>query len=222
MEQKEYRIPLRYRFGEFRASQLPHDGETICFRTTSYDFLEYTHPEFGREIRVYHVPADAELLAMYQEDGTLLWISFFEGDRRRYAYFADLPFDGLIDDDIIRMRLAAMQLVGDVPVSRLFFESFFDGEGADFALKIGTQADMDEIRGRYGDDTGAVNNSGEYPSKWRIPCDTDRFRILLLCNQNSGERFRETVSIMTKQITDALVPKLNKAPDFRVMDAEYD
>ncbi len=97
---------------------------------------------------------------MYQEDGTLLWISFFDGDRRRYAYFADLPFDGLIDDDVVRMRLAAMQLVGDVPVSRLFFESFFDGEGADFALKIGTQADLAEIRGRYGDDTGAVNNSG--------------------------------------------------------------
>ena len=97
MEQKEYRIPLRYRFGEFRASQLPQDGEAICFRSTPYDFIEYTHPKFGREIRVYHVPEDAELLAMYQEDGELLWISFFDGDRR-YAYFADCQFDGFLDE----------------------------------------------------------------------------------------------------------------------------
>lgn len=217
----DFQIPLRYQFGEFLASQLPQDGETICFRSTPHDFFEYTHPKFGREIRVYHVPEDAELLAMYQEDGTLLWISFFDSDRRRYAYFADCPFDGFIDDEAFRMRFAAMQLVGDAPVSRLFFESFFDGEAADFALKIGTAADMEEIRGRYGDDTGAVNNSGEYPSARRIACD-DAFRILLLCTEKSADRWREAVSSMTKQLTDYLVPRLSKTPDFRVIDAEYD
>ena len=213
-------IPLRYQFGEFPASQLPQDGEAICFRSTPYDFLEYTHPEFGREIRVYHVPEDAELLAMYQEDGALLWISFFDGDRR-YAYFADCQFDGFIDDAVIRMRLAALQIAGETPVSRLFFESFFDGESADFAVKIGTAADMEEICGRYGDDTGAVNNSGEYPSARRIACD-DSFRILVLCTENCVDRWREAVSSMTKQLTDYLVPRLCKTPDFRVIDAEYD
>ena len=42
----DIRIPLRYQFGEFPASQLPQDGEAICFRSTPYDYIEYTHPDF--------------------------------------------------------------------------------------------------------------------------------------------------------------------------------
>ena len=115
------------------------------------------------------------------------------------------------------IRIPLRYQFGEFPASQLPQ----DGEAADFAVKIGTAADMEEIRGRYGDDTGAVNNSGEYPSARRIACD-DAFRILVLCTENCADRWREAVSSMTKQLTDDLVPRLCKTPDFRVIDAEYD
>lgn len=223
----EYHIPLVLEPGRF-VMEAETDGAELpegFLRIQKIDgFLEYTHPVYGgAAIRVYHVPEGVTLAAEYGADCCLLQVSYLKDGETALVYAAppqaEILLCKFIQDTEERLTERILQEKG--AVSRLFFEYYGDSESPDFAVKPGTPADMEAIRQRYGADTDAVENSGDYPYENRIACDSDMFRVLLLCTWREGV-FRETVQKLMENITRRVVPALNKTPDFRVVDAEYD
>lgn len=220
----EYRIPLQYERGAYDAAVLPHRGTCISVARTSFGALRYTHPEYGTEIIAYEVPADTTLLASYAKSGHLLRVEYTKNGGRKLLWTRTdaACFQEFADAEA--RKISAQLLQCPQPAARLFFEWFYDGEAADFAAKTGTHADMAEIRARYGDDTDTIDNCADYPAEKRMPCDTDTFRIILLCTlpEMRGTRFTDTVRAMQRLISAEMQTALQKTDDYRVIAEEYD
>lgn len=225
----DYFVPFQLEEGRFVIDA--EEGDTnasgegyLHIARTDYDFLEYRHPKYGNEIRVYHAPENLTMIAAYRADGTLSQVSFTVGDSALTTLvYTDRPnLMSFISVTDIKLPKRILQETGEV--SRLFYEYFYDGDAVDFAVLLGTPADMADIRAHYGADTGAVNNSGDYPHEKRIECDNNTFRILLLCAPPEQREaiFRSTVRQLIDGINKKVLPKLNKTADFRVIDSEYD
>jgi len=225
----EYYVPLELEQGRFviapqEPGEAAPEGEFLRLERNESSILEYRHPKYGNEIRLYSVPDDVKIVAAYGESGKLIQVSYPVGDDdlQKLIYVTHPDFSSFEIVTGIKLPRRILQEKGEV--SRLFFEYFYDGESADFAVLLGTPAEMAEIRAHYGEDTGAVNNSGDYPHKKRIECDAHTFRILLQCTEpeQRTQQFYDTVHRMMDTISQKVLPKLNKTSDFRVIDAEYD
>lgn len=225
----EFYIPFELEEGRFViAPQEPDEaapeGSFLRMEITKDRVLEYIHPEYGNRIRVYHVPEDVQIVAAYNSSGRLTQVSYPEGEDALHkpVYYARPNLLSFISVTDIKMPRRILQEKGEV--SRLFFDYFYDGDAVDFAVTLGTPEDMAEIRAHYGEDTEAVNNSGDYPQKKRIECSNAEFRILLLCAPPEQREaiFRSTVRQLIDNISKKVLPKLNKAPDFQVIAEEYD
>lgn len=216
-------IPLRHMAGDFAQEQLAPDSASLRLTLTDYGMLQYQNPAGGWETNIYNVPKSAVLTAHYAEDGALSEIFFMNGDKRRYVYFARPDLSAFAAETAPQLAERLLAAAGEQEVSRLFFEYFYDGEAADFAVKFGTPADMDEIRARYSADTDATDNSGDYPSERRFPCDTALFSLMLRCAPlNTEGLFDAAVKSMMVQIRERVLPQLHKTEDFRVIAEEYD
>lgn len=220
----EYRIPLQHERGTYDAAVLPHRGTCISIARTPFGALRYTHPEYGTEIIEYEVPADTTLFAVYAKSGHLLSVEYTKNGGRKTIWMRTgaACFQEFAETEA--RKISAQLLQCPQPAARLFFEWFYDGEAADFAAKTGTHADMAEIRARYGDSTDAINNCADYPAEKRIPCDTDTFRIMLLCTlpDMRETRFSDTVREMRRLISAEMQAGLQKTDDYRVIAEEYD
>ena len=225
----DYFVPLTLEEGQYMIE--PEEGDPnasgegyLHIARTEYSFLEYRHPEFGDAIRVYEAPEDLTMIAAYGKDGALSQVSFkVSGSELPRLVYLKKPFwMGFISLTEFKMRRQILRETGEV--SRLFFDSFYDGDAVDFYALAGTPEDMEAIRAHYGADTGAVNNSGDYPSEKQIRCDTEQFRIMLFCTppEQRVQMYRDTVRQIIGGITGNALPKLNKTMDFRLIAGEYD
>lgn len=225
MEHTEYRIPLEYTQGTYDAAALPQGEQSLTITRTDFGALDYRHPVTGTDIRVYNVPEDAALTAEYRKNGALTWVYFQEGTCMRLVYMPPDNMTHLLYADIAAKAISTQILTVKEPVSRLFFTWFYDGDAVDIAVCCATSADLEALRVRYGAETAAVDNSGDYPQKKHLRYDLDLLRMILLCAEpeNRARYLRETVDCMQRWVTGDVVPKLQKAPDFRIIAAEeYD
>lgn len=224
----EYYIPYELEPGRFVMEPENENAEAsseeyLHLSLGDSSILTYRHPVYGDEIRIYSVPEDVKIVAAYNEKGQLSQVSYpYSGDLQKLIYAANPLFMSFISITDIRLPKRILQEQGEV--SRLFYEYFYDGDAVDFAVKLGTPADMEEIRRHYGADTDAVNNSGAYPSEKRMECDNHTFRILLFCTapEKRTQVFYDTVRELMANISRKVLPRLNKTADFRVIDSEYD
>jgi len=219
----EYYIPLEMEPGRFVIAPQESDeaapaGNFLRMERTEYGMIKYRHPVYDRAIRIYGVPEDAEIAAVYGTDGKLAEVTFTAGGQETLLFIAQPDLSAFINEEIIALTSRILEKPGET--ARLFFENFYDGEAVDFAAKPVSPADMEKVRIAYGAD--AVNRSGNYPSALRMACDTTKFLVLLSCLPESGEAFYDACRAMKDGITEQVVPKLNKTPDFQVIQEEYD
>lgn len=224
-----YRIPLKYHVGKYLGTELPDDGECLVIEHDKYDIMTYLLPVYGSAVRRYSVPresADRTLTAVYGRDGVLKHVDVICKDVRRLIYinFAD---DEEAKETIWKFcSFEGEQLCRRISqyggkVSRLFTEFFYDGEAVDFAVKIASPEEVSDVIGQYGGN--AADNSGNFDNGRRIECDTDTWGAMIQCGAPDFRRdmYGFGVFIMNSVIENKALPKLNKAADFKFIQAEY-
>lgn len=216
----EYYIPFAHQPGRYAVRPMDTEpaGNYFHITLTYFQALEYRHPRYGNAVRVYNAPEELTVIAAYGKDGQLTAVTFRDGEQETLVYTANPDIDAFIAGEVRALADRILEKPGET--ARLFFECFYDGESADFAVKPVSPADMEQVRTAYGAD--AVNSSGNYPSALRMACDTKKFLIMLVCLPESGEAFYDACRAMREGIIEQVLPKLNKTADFQIIAEEYD
>ena len=228
--EKTFYIPLKYNEGDYLAAELPKQGECLVIEQTKFDYLIYLLPVYGTEVRRYSVKTeDAEktMMVRYDKEGDIVHVDVKCGRRRRLVYM-NFPDDEAAKETVYRFcsfegeRLCRETAKYGGKVSRVFIEKFYDGEAADFAVKMASPEEVAAVRAAGGD--SAADNSGEYGSEKRIECDVDTWGAMILCGSPEfrADMFGFGAFIMQRAIEENALPKLNKAADFRFIVNEYD
>ena len=139
----EFYVPFVLKEGRFLiAPQEPGEaapeGKYLPLTLSPNGILEYRHPLYGNTIRLYEVPDDMKLIAAYSSSGQLSQLSY-EKDRdglQQIIYFANPHQFSLLFTDVERVRLPAKIQRDTREIARLFISYFYDGEAADFSVKL--------------------------------------------------------------------------------------
>lgn len=225
-----YKIPLKYKEGTFRAEEIKDfSGEVIDIEYIGCDMFRCIVPKYDREVRMYGVFGNYAFMATYDSDGVIKHIEL-KREKRTELVYINFPDRENAKENIWQYScfwgdwISEKILERKEKISRLFFEHFYDGQAVDFAAKIGTPKDMQDIFARYGDGSHLIDNSGDYPFENRIEADNDTLRIMLSCTDNGFdcELYGFSVYVMTERIKNNVLDKIDKTDDFKFLDAEYD
>ena len=178
---------------------------------------------------LYNVPEDdlvRMLRVVYGKDGTLQNITTILGGHETLLYiryeneeharqeirrFAIQNADAIIEQ---------IRQCTDV-VARLFIEYYVDGETIDYHAVIGTAAQMEAVRQKYGCED-SCDNAGNYPSE-NIEGDNEMLITMVRCAEGyPTKNFRYVVDVMSQHIGEYALAALHKTGDFKYICAEYD
>ena len=181
----------------------------------------------GAQKKVKTEDAEKTMMVRYDKEGDIVHVDVKCGRRRRLVYM-NFPDDEAAKETVYRFcsfegeRLCREAVKYGGKVSRVFIEKFYDGEAADFAVKMASPEEVAAVRAAGGD--SAADNSGEYGSEKRIECDVDTWSAMILCGSPEfrADMFGFGAFIMQRAIEENALPKLNKAADFRFIVNEYD
>lgn len=221
-------IPLRHREGKYPVKALKGAAKNSLTMTFQNNWLHFQVPDYQREAEIFILPEELETLtAAYGDDGVLSYVEKTHGKRTQLVYirFGD---DEAAKENIWQLvNFCADKIIERLMqkqnVARLFIEHFYDGLAVDVTVKFGTDADMQEIITRYGDDR-AIDNSGDYPHENRLECDNNTIGAMLQCTSKefAVELYGFAVFIIQRRI-EACIPELpGKTKDFRFIVQEYD
>ena len=222
-------IPMHYRQGEYRISQLPGEpGDSLQLNyEDEYELLCYKLPEvrnpedvrsYELNVTVYGVEPDflSRLSLVYDENDHLQKISL--GDRLIYIYFADeeqekscLLAAGRENAEAI---CSAMKERTE-PVPRMFVEYFYDGEAFDFAVKPCSEKDVQTAQELY----GSSEYSGNFPVELRVKANTALLGLMLRC---CDPRRRDDLCRLLIDTMLQPVRALAGTADFELIENEYD
>ena len=150
----EFRIPLEFQSGKYNFNELPADSENGLFLDIgSCEVLTCFVPKYGTEVRSYGI--SEELLktcayAVYDDEGNLKCVELMRNGK------AELLFIHYKDDAHAKAEILdyakynAEQISNKLmkcreKVARLFIEYYECEEGFDFACKIATVADVQNL-----------------------------------------------------------------------------
>ena len=147
-----YKIPLKYKAGEFAFHEMDTD-EGDCL-TLDYDnehqLLTYNVPLYGGEARLYTVPRElmpGALTALYDNNGNIEKV-MLSGTRLLYIYFKNVMAPERV---ILKFVKAEADRVCDAIIkrkqtlARIFVEKFYDGEAVDIAAKTATAGEVQAV-----------------------------------------------------------------------------
>lgn len=230
---ENFSIPLKYKEGTFRPEEIKDfSGESIDVEYIGCgELYRYIVPKYDREVIIYEKLGDNNpvVTATYDSNGVIKHIELQRNNRKELMYI-NFPDRETAKENIWQYscywgdRISEKILERKEKISRLFIEHFYDGQAVDFAAKIGTPKDMQDIFARYGDGSDTIDNSGDYPYENRIESDNDTLGIMLLCidSKFAGELYGFAVYVMTERIKNSVLDKIDKTDDFKFIDAEYD
>lgn len=231
---KIYNIPMKYKEGIYGIKD---------FEKSIKDVIKLNYEEFGeivkyqvpdyecyKQITLYGIPKDKlekTLRAAYNDNGCLRKITanIENKDRLLYIHYENIENSKQeIQNFAIKnadLMIEKICMCKDV-VSRLFIEYFNDGECMDFHAKIGTETQKKALEKEYPNNKNIADSCGDYPAE-NIEGNNDEFKIMVSCADNDKMNFFQfAVDIMTEQIAEKVLKKLNKADDFKFLCMEYD
>ncbi len=227
---ENYKVPLKHKEGTYKIEEIGNfSGEFIDIEYIGCDIFRYIVPKYDKEVRIYGVKENHVFTATYDGDGIIKHIEL-KREKRTELVYINFKDNEHAKENIWQYscfwgdRISEKILEYKGKVSRLFIEYFYDGDAVDFAAKIGTPKDVQNIFAQYGDGSDAIDNSGDYPFENRIEADNDTLRILLLCTDNDFdcELCGFSVYVMTERIKENVLDKLDKTDDFKFIAEEYD
>lgn len=231
-----YKIPLKFKAGEFKFGELENtDGECPKLEfdyDEEYQMINYDAPMYESEVRVYTVPRDKmpdELTAVYDKNGELEKVELDDGGKTRlfYMWFKDIMKSERAVLKYIKEQAdkIAKEIIGrKQKLSRLFFGRFYDGEAVELAVRSVTAEEVQAVIDKYDKDADAADNSGNYSVEKMMTVDYEPLGVMLMCTNGEFRSmlFNKAAAAFEERVKSRVLDKIEKNDDFKVISEEYD
>ncbi|MDE7398779.1 MAG: hypothetical protein K2N06_04535 [Oscillospiraceae bacterium] len=230
-----YDIPMQFKSGEFKFKELPRADKNNALRleyNKEYEILEYDMIKWDGTARIYSVPKNAvkdTLVVAYDGNDELERIELSDKNKTRLVYIRYVNMKDSRDSVLKFIRKQAKRLSHEIMkrnemLSRIFIESFYDGDAVDIAVKTATPEEMKAVIDENGGDTESADYSGNFPVESRIEIDRETLRVMLLC---TSEDYRDTLfsvcAVDVKEyIEKHVLDNIDKTEDFKFICEAYD
>ena len=236
-----YKIPLTFKTGKFRFSELNASEEDKVLNLTykaRHQLLTYNVPIYNNEVRLYFVPQNLMpdgLCAVYGDSGELDRVELAAAGDTRLVYrrFQDISS---VKESILKYayeqadKMCAEITSKKQPLARLFLGTFYDGEALEIGVKTATAEELKAISDKYSQDLGAADDCDKYPKESlmlityiargsdgedMMLLDGEPLGIMILCTDIyfQGMLFDMAVSAIRERI----LSKIDKTDDFKVI-----
>lgn len=230
-----YRIPLKYKAGEFKFSELNTDMEKESLNLdydTEHQLITYSVPMYKNSARIYTVPRDLMpdgLTAVYNDAGELdkVVLAGKEDARLLYIRFKNINASrkGILKFVKEQADQMCTKILGKKQtLSRLFFGKFYDGEAVEIAVKTATAEEIKAVIDKYDDRPDTIDNSGNYPVENMVMLDYEPLAVMLMCTSCDFQSmlFDLAAAAVEERIRSRLLNKINKTDDFKYLSEEWD
>lgn len=230
-----YKIPLKFKAGEFKFSELnigKEDESLNLDYDTEYQMLTYNVPMYENEARIYTVPTGEMpngLTAMYGDSGELDKVELTEAECTRliYSRFKDIKASekGVLKFVKGQADKMSAEIIGrKQKLARLFFGKFYDGEAVEIAVKTATAEEMKAVIDEYDGNPDAADNSGNYPLDNMIMLDYEPLSVMLMCTNCyfQSKLFDLAATAVEERIKSCILNKIDMTDDFKFISEEYD
>lgn len=230
-----YRIPLKFKAGEFKFNELNTDNTEDCLELdydNEYQMINYDVPMYKSESRIYTVPRDKMpdgLTAVYDKNGELDKVEFDDNGHTRlfYVHFRNI---GKSESAVLKFikeqadKIAKEIISRKQTAARLFVGWFYDGEAVEIAVRTATTEEMREVIEYYNGDETAADNSGNYPVEKMITVDPEPLGVMLMCTMGNFRSmlFNKAVKTFEERLKSRVLDKIDKTEDFKFISEEYD
>lgn len=229
-----YKIPLKFKAGEFKFDELNIDEEKNSLNleyNEEYQLLTYNVPMYENEARIYTLPREkmpGDLSLAYDKDGVLEKVTLV-GNHERLIYirFSNIGKSerGVLKFVKEQADKVSKEIIGKKQtLSRLFIEKFYDGEAVDIAAKTATAEEMRTVIDEYEGKTYTADNSGNYPEENRIETDCETLGVMLMCTDGYFQNmlFEKAVKTFEERVQGNVLQKIKVTDDFKFISEEYD
>lgn len=230
-----YKIPLKFKAGEFKYSELNIDKEDESLDldyNTEYQMLTYNVPMYENKAKIYMVPKDLMpngLIAVYGDSGDLDKVELAEAECTRLIYlrFKNIKASekGVLKFVKEQADRMSSEIIGrKQKLARLFFGKFYDGEAVEIAVKTATAEEMKAVIDKYNGKPDAADNSGNYPITNLITLDHETLGVMLMCTNCyfQGMLFGLAATAVEERIKNRILKKIDKTDDFKFISEECD
>ena len=233
-----YKIPLKYKAGEFKFSELnigEEDESLHLDYNTEYQMLTYNVPIYeGQKAKIYLVPEDFMpngLTAVYGDSGELDKVELEEAERTRLIY---IRFKNIKASErgVLKFvkgqadRMSAEIIGKKQKYARMFLENFYDGEAVEIAVKTATEEEMKAVIDKYDGRIDAADNGGNYSVGNMIALDRETLGVMLMCTCTlcdfQARLFGLAVSAVEERIRNRILNKIDKTDDFKFIIEDID
>lgn len=230
-----YKIPLKFKAGEFKFSELNHGKEDESLNLnydTEYQMLTYNVPMYENKARIYAVPGNLMpdgLTAVYSDSGELDKVELTEAERTRLIY---IRFENIkaSEKSVLKFvreqadRMSAEIIGRKQKLARLFFGKFYDGEAVEIAVRTAAAEEMEAVIDKYDGKSDAADNSGNYPAGNMIMLDCEPLGVMLMCTNCNfqGMLFELASTAVEERIKSRTLHKIDKTDDFKFISEECD
>lgn len=230
-----YRIPLKFKAGEFKFSELNIGKEEESLNLdydTEYQMLTYNVPMYENGARIYTVPRGLMpngLTAVYGDSGELDKVELADAERTRLIYlrFKNIKASekGVLKFVKEQADKMSTEIIGrNQKFARLFFEKFYDGEAVEIAVKTATAEEMQAVIDEYDGKLDTADNGGNYPVENMIMLDYEPLSVMLMCTNGyfQSKLFGLAAAAVEERIKSRILNKIDKTDDFKFISEEYD
>lgn len=230
-----YKIPLKFKAGEFKFNELNTDNTEDCLELdydNEYQMIDYTVPMYGNEAHIYTVPRELmpnALTAFYDKNGELDKVEFSDNGRVRLFYIR-FKHIGKSESGVLKFvkeqaDKIAKEIIGRrQTVARLFVGWFYDGEAVEIAVRTATTEEMREVIEYYNGDVTAADNSGDYSVEKMMTVDYEPLCVMLMCTNGDFRSmlFNKAEEAFEERLKSRVLDKIDKTEDFKFISEEYD
>lgn len=230
-----YKIPLKFKAGEFKFGELPDYKPDECLELdydNEYQLIDYSVPMYGSEARIYTVSRELmpnALTALYDKNGELNNVKFDDNERTRLFYIRYKNISaserGVLKFINEQADKIAKEIIGrKQTVARLFVGKFYDGEAVEIAVRTATTEEMREVIEYYNGDVTAADNSGNYSVEKMMTVDYEPLGVMLMCTNGDFRSmlFNKAEKTFEERLKSRVLDKIDKTEDFKFISEEYD
>lgn len=226
-----YKIPLKYKAGEFKFDEIGTDaGDSLELDySNEYQLLTYNVPLYGGGARLYTVPGElmpGELTAVYDGNGDIERV-VLSGTRLIYIRYKHCMMPERVILKFVRAeadRICDVMIKQKQTLARIFIEKFYDGEAVDIAVKTATAEEVQAVIDECDGEIKAADNSGNFPVKNRLESDRETLGVMLMCADSllTGRLFDKAAETFGERIRSRALKKIKTTEDFKFILEEYD
>lgn len=230
-----YKIPLKFKVGEFKFSELniSEEGESLNLDyDTEYKMLTYNVPIYENKAKIYMVSEELMpngLTAAYGDSGELDKIELAAAGHTRLVYIRFKNIKASEKGVLKFVKEQADKMSSEIidrkqKLARLFFGTFYDGEAVEIAVKTATAEEMKAVINKYDGKPDSADNSGNYPSGNMIMLDNEPLGVMLMCTNCyfQSKLFGLAAIAVEERIKRRILDKIDKTDDFKFISEEGD